>query len=74
MLNSCKISKNLTRKMIFPAKVFGYLGICHGVKNRISYVRDNSEPQRNNLPFMSSMTDKVTPEGVIYSHWSFLKY
>ena len=60
--------------MSFPAKVFGYLGICNGLKDRMSYIRDHSKPQKNDLPFVSSMTDIATPEGVIYSHWSFLKY
>ena len=74
MQSTCRISKSRIENMNFPAKVFGYLGICNGLKDRILHIRDNSEPQRNSLPFVSSMTHRATPEGIIYSHWSFLKY
>ena len=55
-----------------PAGILGYLYLSSNFK------KDNSTYEVSNnlsdLPLVSSITDKFTPQGVIEINWSFLKY
>lgn len=55
-----------------PAKVFGYLLMCNKVKENTA-LREVVEKVAN-LPFVSAITNKCTPEGVVHAHLSFLQY
>lgn len=76
MLNHCKYNnKKQSKKVaVFPAKVFGYIGLCQNLSRNINAVIKGSNPVFSHLPFVSSLTNRVSPEGMVHMHWAFLKY
>ena len=68
----CLVKSRVHKGFTFPAKVFGYLALCENLRRKRNSLIENENT--NNLPLFSSITSKYTPEGVVHSHWSFLKY
>ena len=55
-----------------PAKLFGYMLLCHKLKENM-VVKERAEKIAN-LPLVSSITNKFTPQGVVHAYLSFLQY
>ena len=75
-MNPC-ILRNKYKKQeipVFPARIFGYLATCKKLKQNTEKVIEESIISTNNLPFVSKITNKISPEACVYIHWSFLKY
>ncbi len=55
-----------------PAKIFGYMLLCNKVKEKLA----SNVPvvQKADLPLISEIIDKFTPEGVVHARLSFLQY
>lgn len=61
----------IKKEYSIPAKVFAYLSLYKDFKlNRIQ----TSKFCPNTLPFVSSISSKATPEGLVRARLSFLKY
>lgn len=79
-INACvhlsQNSKNHSKsgEMVFPAKVFGYVALCENLKHKIENIIDKSTVVYGDLPFVSSMTNRFSPQAAVYAHWAFLKY
>ena len=63
-------------RRVFPAKVLGYLALCEEVKGRRKRLTEKVRTEINSdyLPFFSSITSKISPQGAACVHWSFLKH
>lgn len=59
----------------FPARVFAYLALCKDYrKDTIGAGSKNDSGCPNNLPLISSITRKFSPQAVVHAHLAFLKY
>lgn len=56
----------------FPASVLKYLAMCHEMRKKIN--GSVCDLTRKNLPLVSNISGKMTPEGTKHAHLSFLKY
>ena len=72
-LNTCSLNDNRQNGLVFPARIFGYLATCENLKRKIGNLRIFPS-HTNGLPFVSSFTNRVSPQGVICCNWAFLKY
>ena len=74
-INPCKVkSRRSSSKIVFPAKIFGYLASCEQLRQRVRKVQTEAIPVYSGLPLVSSVTSKFSPQGVALAHWSFLRY
>jgi len=64
----------IRKRIGIPAKLYGYFGLCRELLENMKNVRNHSESKLVALPLVSSLTNKVSPQGLINSHLSFLKY
>ena len=55
-----------------PAKLFGYMLLCKKAKEKL--ISNVPVVQTADLPLISEMIDKFTPEGVVHARLSFLQY
>lgn len=70
-MDNCTLNKLAKRDVGIPAKVISYASVCMEAKKKsLNRVTTNT----NDLPFFSSFIGKVSHEGVIHSHWAFLRY
>lgn len=72
--NPCILKQQKNEALSFPAPVFGYLAMCENLRQKIKKVSENAITQTNNLPFVSPITTKFSPQSAVYIHWSYLKY
>ena len=72
-IDSCN-KKQKEEAIVFPARVFGYLAMCENVKRKVQEVVQEAEVVYGDLPFVSSMTNRFSPQAAVHMHWSFLKY
>ncbi len=73
--NACILRKRETFKEIkFPAKIYGYLALCQDLKHKEAKTNKKEVVVLDNLPFVSEMTEKSSPEGVLHACWGFLRY
>ena len=66
--NPCILRKTVFKEAKLPAKLYGYLSLCQDLKHK------KEAAVKNDLPFVSEMTEKSTPDGVRHAYWSFLRY
>ena len=71
--NAC-ILRRESKETRFPAKIYGYLALCKEVKDKNPETHEETVVVLGNLPLVSEMTRKSSPEGVLHACWSFLKY
>ncbi len=74
MNNLCKLINRERREISFPGRIYGYLSLCIDLKYKKNKINEIATVGLGNLPFVSKMTEKSTPEGVLHACWAFLKY
>ena len=57
-----------------PGRILAYMALCQRVKKSSCNQEENSVKRLNCLPFISSITSEITPQGAIYARFSFLKH
>ena len=62
------------KEITFPARIFGYLALCQNIKIKNKTFTNSTIEHQKILPFVSSFTKEVTPEGFIHTNLCFLKY
>ena len=72
--NTCILRKARSKEAKLPALLYGYLALCKDLKHKKSEIDKKAVVILGNLPFVSDMTKKSSPEGVRYACWSFLRY
>lgn len=72
--NPCILRNQEQKDKIFPARIFGYLALCRDLQQNTKKVRANLRVVSSNLPFVSNISNKFTPQALTHVHWSFLKY
>lgn len=70
-MDNCTLNKIKRKDLGLPGKVISYASICNEVrKNTLS----KEDSKGHDLPFFSDLIGKVSHQGVIHSHWAFLRY
>lgn len=72
--NACILRKDAFKEARLPARVYGYLSLCEDLKHKKEEIDEKSVVVLGNLPFVSEMTQKTSPEGVRHAYWAFLRY
>ena len=72
--NACILRRERFRGISFPAPVYGYLSLCKDLKHKKAEIDKNAVVVPGNLPFVSKMLEKSSPEGVRHACWGFLRY
>ena len=62
------------KELLFPARIFAYLAMCVNLKQNVEKTMEKAVVCTSNLPFVSKITSRFTPQGAVHVHWSFLKY
>ena len=73
MKNACIIRREY-KEIKLPAAIYGYLALCEDLKHKKAEIDEKAIVILGNLPFVSEMTMKSSPEGVRHAYWAFLKY
>jgi hypothetical protein len=72
--NACILRREGFKEVRLPARIYGYLALCEDLKHKKAEIKEKSVVVLGNLPFVSEMTEKSSPEGVRHACWAFLKY
>ncbi len=69
------VKRQIQHGVSFPAKVFAYLLLCKDtMKANENEGLSKNKQCPNNLPLISELTMKSTPQGLVHARLSFLKY
>lgn len=68
------ILKRESTEVRLPAKIYSYLALCEDLKHKKIEIDEKAVVVLGNLPFVSEMTKKSSPEGVMHVCWGFLRY
>ena len=72
--NTCILRRERSKEAKLPAPLYGYLALCKDLKHKKFEIDEKAVVVLGNLPFVSKMIEKSSPEGVRHACWSFLKY
>ncbi len=72
--NACILRRETFKEIKLPARVYGYLALCEDLKDKKVEIDEKAVVVLGNLPFVSEMIKKSSPEGVRHAYWAFLKY
>lgn len=67
------IKRPIHSSFSFPAKIFAYLSLCKDLK-KSDFCKISQDKCSNNLPLISKLMEKTTPQGLVHARLSFLKY
>ena len=70
-MDNCTLNKMKKKDLGLPGKVISYASVCNEVRKN---ALNKEETTKNDLPFFSDIIGKVSHQGVIHSHWAFLRY
>ena len=72
--NACVLRGESFKKVMIPAPIYGYLALCQDLKHKRVEIAEKATVVLGNLPFVSEMMMKSSPEGIRHAYWAFLKY
>ena len=75
-MNACILKRRFSRdsETSIPGGFFGYFALCKQFEQEKTEIEELDTVSKNNLPIVSSITQKLTPQAAVMMHWSFLKY
>ncbi len=76
MSNSVTLVKNQTREISCPGNILKYLLLNQTYRANDKKAENSYEITKtvSDFPLISSITNKITPQGLIHARLSFLKY
>ena len=72
--NPCILRRESFKEVRIPAPIYGYLALCEDLRHKKNETDKKAVVILGNLPFVSEMTEKSSPEGVRHANWAFLRY